>query len=394
MSICSTANFVRTLGTSLPEGETHTGRNPQEPRNVRLGLCIDDFAPHGQYGRTYSCWSVIITPYNLSPAWTWTVNDLSTYGMASGWNTARVMGCPICMDDTRAFHLQHGDQIFNWVANISPTVEMSLSLPCSYGSDHKRAKKSIFWDLPYCSMLMIRHNLNVIHIKKNVFDDIFNMVMNIKEKTKDNMNTRRDLKIICKHPELELDKSRPNVMTKAFYTMAKEQKRRVCEWICGLNFSYGYVYNLARCIDMIELRMHGMKSHDCHVFMQKLILTAFHEMLLSIVAIILCNLENIIPPAFFDSIEHFIVHLPYEARIGRLVHYRWMYPFEMFIGELKKKVKNKSLVEAFIVKVYIVKEIALFTSQYFEPDVQSKRRMPRRNDERMSSDDGYILLLC
>ncbi|KAL0405495.1 UNVERIFIED_CONTAM: hypothetical protein Slati_3863400 [Sesamum latifolium] len=37
-----------------------------------------------------------------------TVNDLPAYGMASGWSTVGVMGCPICMDDTRAFHLQHG----------------------------------------------------------------------------------------------------------------------------------------------------------------------------------------------------------------------------------------------------------------------------------------------
>ncbi|KAL0317417.1 UNVERIFIED_CONTAM: hypothetical protein Sangu_2156000 [Sesamum angustifolium] len=37
----------------------------------------------------------------------WTVNDLPTYGMASGWSTAGVMGYPIYMDDTRAFHQQH-----------------------------------------------------------------------------------------------------------------------------------------------------------------------------------------------------------------------------------------------------------------------------------------------
>ncbi|KAL0282083.1 UNVERIFIED_CONTAM: hypothetical protein Sangu_2972000 [Sesamum angustifolium] len=39
----------------------------EEPRNVQLGLCTDGFAPHGQYSRTYSCWSIIITQYNLSP---------------------------------------------------------------------------------------------------------------------------------------------------------------------------------------------------------------------------------------------------------------------------------------------------------------------------------------
>ncbi|KAL0289873.1 UNVERIFIED_CONTAM: hypothetical protein Sangu_2599500 [Sesamum angustifolium] len=39
----------------------------EEPRNVRLDLYTDGFAPHGQYGRTYSCWLVVITPYNLPP---------------------------------------------------------------------------------------------------------------------------------------------------------------------------------------------------------------------------------------------------------------------------------------------------------------------------------------
>ncbi|KAL0391125.1 UNVERIFIED_CONTAM: hypothetical protein Scaly_0469600 [Sesamum calycinum] len=37
----------------------------EEPRNVRLGLCTDGFALHGQYSHTYSCWPIIITLYNL-----------------------------------------------------------------------------------------------------------------------------------------------------------------------------------------------------------------------------------------------------------------------------------------------------------------------------------------
>ncbi|KAK4390383.1 hypothetical protein Sango_2101600 [Sesamum angolense] len=39
----------------------------EKSRNVQLGLCTVGFAPHSQYGRTYSCWSIIITPYNLPP---------------------------------------------------------------------------------------------------------------------------------------------------------------------------------------------------------------------------------------------------------------------------------------------------------------------------------------
>ncbi|KAL0287406.1 UNVERIFIED_CONTAM: hypothetical protein Scaly_2765000 [Sesamum calycinum] len=91
------------------------------------------------------------------------------------------------------------------------------------------------------------------------------------------MNAHRDLKIISNRPELELDEHKLNVMPKAIYTLGKEQKRRVCEWIRGLKFPDGYASSLARCVDMMKLRMHGMKSHDCYVLIQKLISIAFRE---------------------------------------------------------------------------------------------------------------------
>ena len=45
----------------------------------------------------------------------------------------------------------------------------------------------------------------------------------------------------------------------------------------------------------------------------------------------ICQLEKIFSPAFFDVIEHVIIHLPYELRVGGPVQYRWMYPFERYI---------------------------------------------------------------
>ena len=38
-----------------------------EPRNVILGLCTDGFTPFSQSTAPYSCWPVIVTPYNLPP---------------------------------------------------------------------------------------------------------------------------------------------------------------------------------------------------------------------------------------------------------------------------------------------------------------------------------------
>ncbi|GJT69609.1 transposon-like protein [Tanacetum coccineum] len=59
------------------------------------------------------------------------------------------------------------------------------------------------------------------------------------------------------------------------------------------------------------------------------------------IVVTMCKLEKILPPGFFDHMEHLLVHLSYKAKVGGPVQYRWMYPFERYLYHLKKKVKNK-----------------------------------------------------
>jgi hypothetical protein len=49
-----------------------------------------------------------------------------------------------------------------------------------------------------------------MHIKKNVFENIFNTIMNVKGKTKDNITARLDVSLFCNRKNLELvyDESR------------------------------------------------------------------------------------------------------------------------------------------------------------------------------------------
>jgi hypothetical protein len=110
---------------------------------------------------------------------------------------------------------------------------------------------------------------------------------------------------------------------------------------------------------MEECKLYGMKSHDFHVFMQILIPLAYRDLLskgiwdalteinhffrdicsnkLNVdhierletnIVETLCKLEMIFPPSFFDSIEHLPIHLPFEAKVGGPIQYRWMYSFE------------------------------------------------------------------
>jgi len=122
---------------------------------------------------------------------------------------------------------------------------------------------------------------------------------------------------------------------------------------------------------------------------------------------IICKLERIFPPSFFHSMEHWTIHLPYEAKVEGPVQYRWMYLFErygfmsyyfLFVSifsqtnwyqwyrymfYLKKKVTNKAKVEGSIYEAYLIDEITNFASYYFGDDMQTIWNQVPRNDENL-----------
>ncbi|KAL0318308.1 UNVERIFIED_CONTAM: hypothetical protein Sangu_1987000 [Sesamum angustifolium] len=100
------------------------------------------------------------------------------------------------------------------------------------------------------------------------------------------------------------------------------------------------------------------------------------------VTVIMCNLEKIFFSAFFEAIEHLIIHLPYDTHIGVPVQYRSMYPIERFVRDFKKKLNKKAHVNA-----SIVEEIDLFSPHYFESGVHCRRNRLSRNDGLTSNED-------
>jgi len=221
-------------------------------------------------------------------------------------------------------------------------------------------KRSIFWELPYWKTNILRHNLDVMHNKKNMFENIFNTVMDMKGKTKDNIKARLDVVMFCNRKNMELvcDGSQV-VKLKASFVLEKNAQLLVYKWLKSLRFPDGHASNISRLVNTEECKLYGMKSHECHVFTQTLILLAFCDLLskriwdalteishffrdicsskvnvyhikrheTNIVKTI-CKLEMIFPPLFFDSMEHLPVHLPFEVKDRGPVQYGWMYPFE------------------------------------------------------------------
>jgi hypothetical protein len=140
-------------------------------------------------------------------------------------------------------------------------------------------------------------------------------------------------------------------MPKEKYTLTKSDAKLVCQWVKELKKPDGYESDIGQCSGVRKGTMCGMKSHDCHIFMQNLLLIVFRYLLDEMwkplteisqffkdlychsmemcdldrmeqnIPLILCKLEKIFPPSFFDSMEHLPIHLPTEARLGGPVQY-------------------------------------------------------------------------
>jgi len=148
---------------------------------------------------------------------------------------------------------------------------------------------------------------------------------------------------------------------------------------------------------MDDLKLVGLKSHDCHVLMQQLLPVAIRGILPDKVrvaitrlcflfnaicskvidparldelqneaVIVLFQIEMYFPPSFFDIMVHLIVHLVREIQLCGPIFLRWMYPIERYMKVLKGYTKNQHRPEASIVERYVAEECIEFCSQYIE----------------------------
>lgn len=86
------------------------------------------------------------------------------------------------------------------------------------------------------------------------------------------------------------------------------------------------------------------------------------ERLQADIVVILCKLERVFPPSFFNIMVHLAYHLPLDALLAGPVQYRWIYPFERYLGKFKRYVKNKAYPEGSIAEAYIHVECLNFCS--------------------------------
>ncbi|XP_042383728.1 uncharacterized protein LOC121975883 [Zingiber officinale] len=197
----------------------------------------------------------------------------------------------------------------------------------------------------------------------------------------------------------------------ASFSMGKKEKSMFCKVLKQIKVPDGYASNISRCVQMKPPKLIGLKSHDNHILMQQLLPVALHRTLSKSVrvplirlsryfrelcskvisptemtrlrrdiAVILCELEKIFPPSFFDIMVHLTIHLATEVQLAGPVHYRWMYPIGRYLGTLKSYVRNRNRPEGSIAEGYLAEECLTFCSLYLADYVETRFNQSSRND--------------
>ncbi|XP_060968720.1 uncharacterized protein LOC133036222 [Cannabis sativa] len=391
--------------------------------------------------------------FTMRAALLWTVNDFPARSSLSGWSGQGYKACPTCNEDTTSIrvigktsyvghrrflpsnHAMRRDTRFYGKVERRPpprrfTCEEILSqvntlepqIPGhheNFGGVKRRRvaetcnwrKKSIFYELEYWSTNILKHNLDVMHVEKNVCDSLLGTILD-NDKSKDTTNARHDLKKMGIRESLWIyeDGNGRLIKPHAPYVLTREKRQLFCQFVKGIKFPDGFCSNLKSKVSPDESNIIGLKSHDCHVIMQRVLAIGVRKFLPRDTAttiklcnfsrqlcsrtlnvkdmedaqnnliLSLCKMELIFPPAFFDIMIHLVLHFPEEAILGGPVFMRWMYHFERYMKKLKNYVGNKARPEGSIAEGYVADEAVTFCSMYFKECETRFNRLDRNED--------------
>lgn len=251
----------------------------------------------------------------------------------------------------------------------------------------------------------MRHTLDVMHIERNVMDNILRTVLG----DKDTPAVREDMRELSIRPGLWLQErddipAGTKLKPHAPYVLDRVSRTKFLVGIGKLKVPSGYSGSLRK--HVVKGKIQNLKSHDMHILSQQILPVAVRHVLhpgaragiirLSVLfqkicakvvvpgeipwlkeyaAETLCILEAWFPPSFWDIMSHLVIHLVDELAICGPVACRWMYPMERYMGVLKKYVRNRSLPEGSMAEGYIVEEALGLCTEFLQGFQHTRTRV-------------------
>nr|XP_043619752.1 uncharacterized protein LOC122591556 [Erigeron canadensis] len=321
----------------------------KESRNVRLGLASDGFNPFRTMSVSHSTWPVVLMPYNLPP-WMcmkqpYFILSFLIPGPSAPGNNIDVYMEPLVAELKELWDI-NGVETYD--ASTKSNFHMCASL-LSTISDFPAYANLLGWSTKEelerqprgLTESEVLEELNGFEIKfGKLVKDNPDLPFNWKKrngKTKDHLKARLDLQAMGIRPELhpEFHDNNKVYIPPACFSMDKKEKEIFCHVLQRVKVPDGHASNISRCVQLKPPKLFGLKSHDNHILMQELLPVALRNVLPKHVrhlvmklchyfkqlcskvlnpndlvqmeneiGKILCDLERIFPPSFFDVMVH------------------------------------------------------------------------------------------
>ncbi|GJY85907.1 uncharacterized protein Tco_0499933 [Tanacetum coccineum] len=324
----------------------------------------------------------------------WTINDYPARSYLFGWGGQGYLPCPTCNKDTpstrvlgkityaghRRFlpknHHWRNDKKFNGMDDTTDPTEtfnsanildqlarLPQKIPVKHpdfrliGVKRKRdvtvelnwSKRSIFYELEYWLDIQLKHNLDVMHIEKNVCESFMGTLL-MNNKSKDTLKAIKDFKKLGIRKEL-CD------IRKELWRSLNNRKGELLKASIPDNSFKNLVPEHRNYSSIEGVKTRIVWDQNDYVYSR-------------------ANISS----GFFDLMIHLVIHFPKEAIQGGPVYIRWMYPFERYMKKLKNYVRNKAKAEGSIAKGYVAYEALTFCSMYLE-DMDTRFNRPDRNED-------------
>ncbi|GJX51641.1 zinc finger, PHD-type containing protein [Tanacetum coccineum] len=302
--------------------------------------------------------------FNMRAMVLWTINDFPARSSLSGWSGKGYKACPTCNEDTPS------TSVLGKTAYVGHRRFLKKPHKCRRSLDfngeiedgdppRKFNQDDIMAQLARLPMRVKgKHPMygDVMHIEKNVLESILNTLL-MNDKSKDTTKARQDLKRLGIQSGLWLGQNKNEKCTKPqdAYSLTPGDRKKFCQFIKGVKLPDGFGSNFKHKVTDNDTNITDLKSHDCHIMMQRLPPYGLQQYLPADVAKliielclffkpicsqtlmedemlkaqskvfdILCNLELIYPLGFFGIMIHLVIYLPLEALEGGPIHPQWI----------------------------------------------------------------------
>jgi hypothetical protein len=298
-----------------------------------------------------------------------------------------------------------GKFVFEMITNINvvfgkPVKGIKRKKSEKPPKDSPFKKQLVFFRyLPDWKEIKIGYAIDTMHVEKDVFESTIDLLLDIPSKTKDGLSARKDLQALEIREELHAQE-RPNgqaYLPSARYTFTTEQKRAICKCLHGIKVPIGFSTNIKNHVSMLELKISGYNTHDCHTMLLlflaiairavnypylKMVIThmchffnAISKKIIDVseldelrkeIRVTMCQLEMCFPPSFFDTMKHYMIHLVDQIFVLGPSYMHYMDPYERHMVVMKGYVCNRAHPEGSMIEGYTAEEVVECYADYIK----------------------------